>query len=122
MDRFAKSPGAGANDGYTSPRQNTCTYNDDFEYYYYPLYVDQIRDGVKDTPDVLVGPNGKYTILNKNIIHIKTENDLTSVQIIPPRQWRSQSDYFGYQKIFLEYLVCNLKKLYSKINLGVQFN
>jgi hypothetical protein len=81
MDRFAKSPGAGAKDGYTSPRQNTCTYDDDFEYYYYPLYVDQIRDGIKNTPSVLVGPNGKYTVLNKNIIHIKTESDLNSVNL-----------------------------------------
>jgi hypothetical protein len=81
MDRFAKSPGSGYNDTYTSPRQNTCVFGDEFEYYYYPYYVDQIRDKIKDTPIVKIGPNGKYHLLNKNIIHIRTEDDLNSVNL-----------------------------------------
>jgi hypothetical protein len=80
MDRFAKSPGSGGDDT-TSPGQNTCVFGDTFEYYYYPLYIEQIRNGVKDTPEITVGPSGKYKVVNKNIFHIKTDDDLTSPNI-----------------------------------------
>jgi len=72
MDRFARSPGSGFND-YTSPGQNKCVFGENFEYYYYPIYVQQIRDRVKDSPPVVVG--GKI-VINTNIIHVSTENDL----------------------------------------------
>jgi len=73
MDRFAKSPGSGFND-YTSPGQNKCVFDDKFEYYYYPVYVQQIREKIKDSPSIVVG-NGKI-VINTNIIHITTDDDL----------------------------------------------
>lgn len=75
MDRFARSPGSGFND-YTSPGQNRCVYGEKFEYYYYPLYVEQIRNKLTNAPKVTLG--GKYDVINKNIIHINTEDKLTS--------------------------------------------
>jgi hypothetical protein len=72
MDRFARSPGSGFND-YTSPRQNKCVFGDKFQYYYYPVYIQQIRDKIKDSPPVVLG--GKK-VVNTNIIHISTDNDL----------------------------------------------
>jgi len=78
MDRFARSPGSGFND-YTSPGQNQCVYADGFEYYYYPLYIEEIRNKLKDTPLVTIG--GKYKIINRNIISINTENDLSSCNL-----------------------------------------
>lgn len=72
MDRFARSPGSGFND-YTSPGQNKCVFGEKFEYYYYPVYVQQIRDKIKDSPPVVLG--GK-TVINTNIIHVTTDNDL----------------------------------------------
>jgi len=80
MHRFATSPGSGVND-YTSPGQNGCVFGDNFEYYYYPLYVQQIRTGLKDTPPVTVGVNGKYIVLNTNIIAINTEDGLSTVNL-----------------------------------------
>ena len=80
MNRFATSPGSGIND-YTSPGQNGCIFGDKFEYYYYPLYVQQIRNGLKDTPPVTVGVNGKYTVVNTNIINISTEDNLSSINL-----------------------------------------
>ena len=73
MNRFARSPGSGVND-YTSPGQNQCVYPDDFEYYYYPLYIQDISGKVKDAPPITIG---KYTIINSNIIFANTEDDLT---------------------------------------------
>jgi len=78
MDRFARSPGSGFND-YSSPGQNKCVFGDDFEYYYYPLYIEQIRNGLKDTPPVMLGD--KYNIINSNIIHINTEDDLSTINL-----------------------------------------
>jgi hypothetical protein len=73
MNRFARSPGSGIND-YTSPGQNQCVYPDSFEYYYYPLYIQDISSKVKDAPPITVG---KYTVINSNIIFANTEDDLT---------------------------------------------
>jgi hypothetical protein len=78
MDRFARSPGSGFND-YTSPGQNACVYGDDFEYYYYPLYVEEIRNKLKNAPIITIG--GKYKIINSNIIHVNTEDDLSSCNL-----------------------------------------
>ena len=74
MDRFARSPGSSVND-YTSPGQNECVYPSDFEYYYYPLYIESIRSKLKDAPPVIVGKK-KYRVLNKNIIYANTQEDL----------------------------------------------
>lgn len=72
MDRFAKSPGS--NDGgYTSPGQNQCIYEDSFEYYYYPLYIENINNKLKTAPALKVG---KYTIINQNIIYANSQEDL----------------------------------------------
>ena len=38
MNRFATAPGSGNINTNTSPGQNTCVYNDSFEYFYYPKY------------------------------------------------------------------------------------
>jgi len=73
MNRFARSPGSGVND-YTSPGQNQCVYPESFEYYYYPLYIQDISSKVKDAPPITVG---KYTVINSNIIFANTEDDLT---------------------------------------------
>ena len=78
MDRFARSPGSGFND-YTSPGQNACIYADGFEYYYYPLYVEEIKNKLKDAPIIKVG--AKYKVINTNIIHINTEEDLSSCNL-----------------------------------------
>ena len=79
MDRFARSPGSGFND-YTSPGQNKCVYSDDFEYYYYPVQIEKIRNSnlLKDPPPVIVSSDkNKYNVLNKNIIALKTEDELS---------------------------------------------
>ena len=75
MDRFARSPGSNFND-YTSPGQNECSYPDDFEYYYYPLYIENMRSKLKDAPPVIVGKK-KYNVLNQNIIYANTQEDLS---------------------------------------------
>ena len=72
MNRFATSPGAGANQ-YTSPGQNQCVYFDSFEYYYYPVYIENINKKIPDAPPVIIG---KYNIINSNIIQIYSEDDL----------------------------------------------
>jgi len=77
MNRFARSPGSGVND-YTSPGQNQCVYPDSFEYYYYPLYIQDISTKVKDAPPITIG---KYTVINSNIIFANTEDDLTATNL-----------------------------------------
>ena len=72
MNRFSTSPGAGDNN-YTSPGQNQCIYPSSFEYYYYPISVDNINNILKDTPKIVLG---KYTIINSNIIHAPSEESL----------------------------------------------
>lgn len=77
MDRFARSPGAGAN-SYTSPGQNECVYPDSFEYFYYPLYIENINNKLKTAPPLKVG---KYTIVNKNIIYTNSQEDLNVINL-----------------------------------------
>jgi len=72
MDRFSKSPGAGANTD-TSPGQNQCVYPTTFEYYYYPLYIEDINNKLKDAPVLKIG---KYKIVNSNIIYANSSEDL----------------------------------------------
>ena len=77
MNRFATSPGAGFNT-YTSPGQDTCVYNDSFEYYYYPVYIENINKKLTDAPPVVIG---KYNIKNSNIIQVYTEEDLSPINL-----------------------------------------
>jgi hypothetical protein len=77
MNRFATSPGAGDN-SYTSPGQKQCTYLDTFEYYYYPVYIEEINSKLKDAPVITIG---KYKIINSNIIYTNSEQDLKSVNL-----------------------------------------
>jgi hypothetical protein len=77
MDRFATSPGSGFND-YTSPRQNKCVYLETFEYYYYPLYIEQIRNKLTDVKLVV---SEKYNVVNSNIISIATDDDLNAISL-----------------------------------------
>ena len=77
MNRFATSPGAGENT-YTPPGQNMCTYLDKFEYYYYPVYIENLNKKIKDAPIITLG---KHSIINSNIIQIFTEEDLTPTKL-----------------------------------------
>ena len=72
MNRFATSPGASGNTS-TSPGQNTCVYLEQFEYYYYPIYIENIKSKLTDAPPTKIG---KYLVINKNIIYANTEEDL----------------------------------------------
>ena len=71
MNRFATSPGGGANE-YTSPGQNQCVYID-FEYYYYPLDIENIDSTLKNEPDIILGT---YRVLPGNIIYANNNEDL----------------------------------------------
>lgn len=73
MNRFAHSPGSGT-DNNTSPGQNECVYPENFEYFYYPLYIENINGNVPNAPPVKLG---NYNVLNKNIIYANTGDDLT---------------------------------------------
>ena len=77
MNRFSTSPGAGEN-SYTSPGQNSCVYNDLFEYYYYPIYIEKINKKIKNAPIIKIG---KYNIINSNIIYTHTEEDLGAINL-----------------------------------------
>jgi hypothetical protein len=72
MDRFSKSPGAGTNND-TSPGQNQCVYDKSFEYYYYPLYIEDINNKLKDAPVIKLG---KYNVITSNIIYANSSEDL----------------------------------------------
>ncbi len=74
MDRFAQSPGSGDSDNNTSPGQNRCVYPATFEYYYYPLYIEDINNKLKDAPIIKIG---KYKIINSNIIYTNSSEDLS---------------------------------------------
>jgi hypothetical protein len=76
MNRFATSPGGGTNE-YTSPGQNECVFID-FEYYYYPVAIENLNRKIKDTPPIILG---KYLIINSNIIPVLTEEDLSPINL-----------------------------------------
>ena len=76
MNRFASAPGAGNNSfnaSNTSPGQNQCIYSNLFEYYYYPVAIENINNIIPKTPPVILG---KYTIINSNIIYASSEEAL----------------------------------------------
>jgi hypothetical protein len=73
FERFARSrPGEGNTD-YTAPGQNTCIFSDNFEYYYYPLDIENIVDNLTESPDIYLGGN---KVLNSNIIYSNNNEDL----------------------------------------------
>jgi hypothetical protein len=76
MNRFATSPGGGLNDN-TAPGQNQCVFID-FEYYYYPVAIENLNRKIKNTPPIILG---KYLIVNSNIIPILTEEDLSPINL-----------------------------------------
>ena len=73
MSRFSSSPGAGNNKN-TSPGQNQCIYPSTFDFYYYPISIENINNIIPKTPPVILG---KYTIVNSNIIYASSEEALT---------------------------------------------
>ena len=76
MNRFASAPGAGNNNfnvSNTSPGQNECIYSSNFEYYYYPIAIENINNIMPNIPPVILG---KYTIINSNIIYASSEEAL----------------------------------------------
>ena len=77
MNRFAKSPGAGELSS-TSPGQNQCIYSDTFEHYYYPLFIENINNRLKDAPVIKFG---KRNIINKNIIYANSQEDLNPTNL-----------------------------------------
>ena len=72
MNRFATSPGANNNSD-TSPGQNQCIYQKSFDYYYYPVSIENINNILPNTPPVVLG---KYKIINSNIIAASSEEAL----------------------------------------------
>ena len=72
MNRFATSPGANNNSD-TSPGQNQCIYQKSFDYYYYPVSIENINNILPNTPPVVLG---KYKIINSNIIYASSEEAL----------------------------------------------
>ena len=76
MNRFSISSGSSdkSNVSNTSPGQNTCTYPDTFDYYYYPTAIENINNIIPKTPPVILG---KYTVINSNIIYASSEEALS---------------------------------------------
>jgi hypothetical protein len=72
-ERFAVAPGtnSGEESKYTSPGQGQCVYPEEFEYYYYPLDIENIDNTLK--MDMVVG---KYTVIPENIIYANNNEDL----------------------------------------------
>jgi hypothetical protein len=76
MNRFALSPGAGNNNNNisnTSPGQNQCMYPTTFEFFYYPIDIENINNIIPKTVPVTLG---KYTVINSNIIYASSEESL----------------------------------------------
>jgi len=120
MDRFARSPGSGFND-YTSPGQNKCVYPDDFEYYYYPVQIEKIRSSnlLKEPPPITVSNSkNKYNVLNKNILALKTEDDL-SVTSLYKRLTDEGISVFLTNNFILNVLYKNDKERAKELNLYI---
>ena len=73
VDRFAKSPGDSDTD-YTSPGQDQCIFDNNFEYFYYPIEIEHINNKLIGEPEVYVG---NYKVLSKNIIYSNNNEDLS---------------------------------------------
>ena len=70
MNRFSTGPGSSSN---TSPGQNQCIYPETFEYFYYPVSIENINNVLSNTPPLKLG---KYTVINSNIIYASSEEAL----------------------------------------------
>ena len=77
INRFAKAPGNKDTD-FTSPGQNECEYSDDFEYYYYPLNIENINRKLKNAPELYLG---NYKVINTNIIYANNQDDLEPAKL-----------------------------------------
>jgi len=74
FERFSIAPGQQGEDAkYTAPGQGECVFNPDFEYYYYPLDIENITNTLQDEPDIFL--NGKK-VLPKNVIFSNNNEDL----------------------------------------------
>uniref|UniRef100_A0A6C0IAR3 Uncharacterized protein n=1 Tax=viral metagenome TaxID=1070528 RepID=A0A6C0IAR3_9ZZZZ len=75
FERFAVAPGtqSGENSKYTSPGQSDCLFRSGFEFYYYPLDVENITAEIVNEPDVILG---NYKVVSKNIIYANNNEDL----------------------------------------------
>lgn len=117
MDRFARSPGSGFND-YTSPGQNACVYSDDFEYYYYPMQIEKVRNSnvLKDPPPVIVSNSkNKYNVITKNIIPLKTEDELSVINLYTRLRNEGISDFLT-KNFVLNILYKNDKQRAKELN------
>ena len=75
FERFAIAPGTqgGTDSMYTATGQNQCVFPSDFEYYYYPLDIENIDSTLKNEPDIILGT---YRVLPGNIIYANNNEDL----------------------------------------------
>jgi hypothetical protein len=75
FERFAVAPGTGAglDSQYTAPGQGECVFPPEFEYYYYPLDIENINNTLKDEPEIFLG---NYKVLPENIIYANNNQDL----------------------------------------------
>jgi hypothetical protein len=76
FERFSIAPGQqGENAKYTAPGQGECVFDDSFEYYYYPLDIENITNTLHDDPEIYLGGS---RVLSKNIIFANNNEDLQS--------------------------------------------
>ena len=76
FERFSVAPGtsAGIDSQYTAPGQGECIFNSNFEYYYYPLDVENITRALNNKSGIMIG---NYKVLPDNIIYANNSEDLT---------------------------------------------
>jgi len=74
FERFAEAPGQSGDDSkYTAPGQNECVFNANFEYYYYPLDIENITNALNEQNDIYLGGS---KIDPSNIIFANNNEDL----------------------------------------------
>ena len=69
VNRFSTGGG-----DYTAPGLNVCTYQSNFEYFYYPLSIENINSKLINTPPIKLG---KYNVINSNIIATNSEENIS---------------------------------------------
>jgi len=75
FERFAIAPGtsSGTESKYTAPGQGECVFPNNFEYYYYPLDIENIARTLTNEQDTIIG---NYRVLPDNIIYANNNEDL----------------------------------------------
>jgi len=75
FERFAIAPGtsSGEDSKYTAPGQGECVFPPEFEYYYYPLDIENINNTLKNEPEIMFG---NYKVIPENIIYANNNQDL----------------------------------------------